>query len=587
MSEKVIPKLTGQNINKWMRWGINLTLICTLIYIYGRNIPNLHTMFELSDEAVYMWNAAYFDGKGMEWERIALTPYYGYGYSILLIPLFKVTTTGVQLVRGAYIINILCVIGIFLILYKFITEISENKYSFGISFIAFTSCLTPFIAANTLKVLCEVFLAFWYCLIALLLYLSLVYKKKRYYILLGIGGVFIFFIHSRAIVVSGALFILLFYVCVTQQKKGYTKLILLLLSVAVISFVLLYNIKNNIIDYKEAIKIANESSLEDGNLLNTRLSYLKDSISVKNFFCFCSKVLYTIHATVGIVLPGGICIIKSAMKAFKVSYLSDKEYAEAVTKIFIMVSFVLMLIACTMLGHGGDMRYTFYGRYYEFMFPIIICLCAYSVIYDYKHISYREILGCVIFTVIIGLVTLDYCINNLDDLQCRIDTNRLAAFSRAIVDNDNLRSALLYIVAISTTCLILYELIISNRYFKFLVIPVLIIFLWSNSVICINKVNEAHDNLKGDTEIATYILDNMGSEEVYIIENDSLGIPDYQRMQILLKSRKINVISQEESKLIKEGTYVIVASNNEVYDNVFLSNFEFIKKGFAFSLYQK
>ena len=57
------------------------------VNIYGSNIKNINTVWELADEAGYLCNAAYLSGT--DWSDVATTiPYYGYGYSIVLIPLF-------------------------------------------------------------------------------------------------------------------------------------------------------------------------------------------------------------------------------------------------------------------------------------------------------------------------------------------------------------------------------------------------------------------------------------------------------------------------------------------------------------------
>lgn len=584
MNGKKALRFMENNRKKWICRILNAILIVALVYIYGHNIPYLHTLFELCDEAVYIWNAEYFLGKGSEWQQIALTPYYGYGYSFLLVPLVQFATTGVQLIRGAYVINVICVVGIFLILYKILTEISEIRYSLGIPFIAFASCLTPFIATNTIKILCEVFLAFWYCLVVLLLYLAFAYKKKIFFVLLGISGIYIFFIHSRAIVITLALFGLLFIIGLTWQKQKYLKLVLLAIVIAAGALVILYTIKNNIIVYKEGIKQVYEASTEDANLLSARFANLKYLMPTKSFLCFWTKVLYVIYASGGVILPGGICMIKNCVKSIKVLDLSDKKFAEIVIKIFIIFSFILMLIACTMLGQGGDIRTTFYGRYYEYMLPVIICICTYSILYECKTLSRKSVFGCAIFVVATGILTIYYCMNYLDTQRIIVDTARVAAVSKAIVSNNDLHSMLLYIVVISTGILFSYVLFFSKKYCRYLIIPIVVLVLWSNSTVCIDKIKEPHNNLKGDTEIAMYILECSDLDDVYVIEDDSLSEPDYQRIQILLKNKKVNTISQEESEALNEHTYVLVSSKSE-YPNY--AGLKLIMQGFVFTLYQK
>ena len=60
-----------------MQIGIILLLGLVLIGIYGSNIKNINTVWELADEAGYLCNAAYLSGT--DWSDVATTiPYYGY-----------------------------------------------------------------------------------------------------------------------------------------------------------------------------------------------------------------------------------------------------------------------------------------------------------------------------------------------------------------------------------------------------------------------------------------------------------------------------------------------------------------------------
>ena len=63
-------------------------LLGVLIFVlYGSNVKNIYTVWQIGDEAGYLMNAAFFSGH--DWSGIyEVIPYYGYGYSLLLIPFF-------------------------------------------------------------------------------------------------------------------------------------------------------------------------------------------------------------------------------------------------------------------------------------------------------------------------------------------------------------------------------------------------------------------------------------------------------------------------------------------------------------------
>ena len=89
-----------------------------LFAILRKSIVNADTVWELADEAGYLSNTAYF--LGHDWEDVRATmPYYAYGYSVFLIPVYLFTNTGVELIRGAMYINLFFAIGTYFLCLRF------------------------------------------------------------------------------------------------------------------------------------------------------------------------------------------------------------------------------------------------------------------------------------------------------------------------------------------------------------------------------------------------------------------------------------------------------------------------------------
>lgn len=138
---------------------IMVLLLCglMLLWIYGRNIAKINTVWELGDEASYLWNTAYF--LQMNWDEVgAAYPYSGYGYSLILIPVFLLCKSGVSLIRGACIVNIVCLFLMYILHISILRKVSKNSNSILLPMFAFISCCTPYLASNVYKVLAEVFL---------------------------------------------------------------------------------------------------------------------------------------------------------------------------------------------------------------------------------------------------------------------------------------------------------------------------------------------------------------------------------------------------------------------------------------------
>ena len=186
------------NIKK--QYIIVFMLGVVLSIIYGSKINNVNTVWELGDEAGYLCNVAYM--AGTDWSDVAsVLPYFGYGYSIILIPIFLVSRTGIELIHGAIFINVICVMITYMLEVYVFSKLLKNTNIGMVSFFGFISVLIPYMTTNTFKVLCEVFLTMWVWIIASLLVLTYKMRKWWTYVILGVATAYIFFIHTRAIII--------------------------------------------------------------------------------------------------------------------------------------------------------------------------------------------------------------------------------------------------------------------------------------------------------------------------------------------------------------------------------------------------
>lgn len=567
---------------------IILALGMVLACFYGYHINSLHaTLWELGDEAGYLWNAAYFTGT--DWDSFAgIYAYYGYGYSLLLVPLFWIADSGIQLVNWAYIINVICVLGMYLVLIRLLREISKKSDALSIPIIAFISCLTPYIVSNTLKVLCEVFLSFWYSLLVLLLYLYLSEKKKKYVVFLGIGTAFIFFIHTRAVVVVGTL-VLVLLLDIVKSKEKAVKYFIFFMIIMGGTFAVLYVIKSRILDYMvEAMQIIG-SDANVGNIVT--MSNLLDCLKWFNpviFSCdFCAKVFYTTYATGGVLIPGFLCMGKRVFMFLKSKDYDNRERAVSVVVIFVMSSYIFTLAALVYRGYGSDFRYAIYGRYFEHMLPVILSICIYFFTEHSENLSKKELFMCMVFVVCIGIVTRIWSVSNLPNQSILVDTNRLAAFSKSITINHNLSAVIEFLILECVLYLFCYTAFDRKKYAKWVVLSIIFITLWINDRVCLDEIHAIHNRKVTDTEIAEYLINNSDSNNIYMIDDDSYWYPYfYSKMQIYLKDDRLYVINPEQSENIEAGAYVMVYSTTDLNNSV-LSEYHLLMKGSTFFLYQK
>lgn len=569
---------------RYLFWLIAVILCFILVYLYGRNVFKFSTVWELGDEAGYLWNAAFFSHT--DWDSFAsVYSYYGYGYSLLLTPLFFIVDSGVELLWGTYIINIVLVVGTYWLLIKLLNEVNDGTNKIIFPFIALTACLIPYVASNVYKVFCEIFFMFAYTLLVLLVHL-LLKNGKKYSLPFILCAIFMFFIHTRAVVVLGISILCLIFIW-KQNWKQNLKTILVCVISSVITFALLYYVKGVLISYKDSVRRMTEEIFQEANLLS--VDYFIERISWFNplnyFFCFLAKVFYVINATAFTIVPALVIMVKSLINKIK---SKQKLSAKTWTLIYVYTTLALYLIACTMLGTGSDAKYIFYGRYYEFIMPVVIIFNLYLIIFEGKeYLSKTTWLKCIAVPLALGIIVSRWCASFAQDLSVVIDTNRLDAFSKAIKEYSYIDDVLIYIAFCGLLLSCVYYYLTSISKTTSIILLVAVVYVWQSSWICIDQIQKTHEVAVMDTQIATYIRNNIEDEKVYMIDDNSYRYPYfYSRMQVLLKDIKLNVISPDQSGVIEDGAYVMIYSTNPDEENM-LDIYDFIMKGRAFYLYQK
>lgn len=565
------------NTDRRMQIGIILLLGLVLIGIYGSNIKNINTVWELADEAGYLCNAAYLSGT--DWSDVATTiPYYGYGYSIVLIPLFFLCKNGVQLIRGAICINIICVFILYFLQIYVISAMFKKLEKAVIALFSFLVCLQPYLMGNSFNVRCESFLTMWLWLIAELLIITLKNQKIINYSFLALATVFIFFIHTRAIIVAGVVWIIL--LGLTLKKDISIKNIICYSIIFVVGFLLLFKLKKSIIT--TSMHLVVDDSTTNTNLLS--VDYIRQRIQwllvdyKLYIIAFCSKILYLIFSTGGMILYG----FKEMVYQIRDTYI-NKNIIKNATCVYLFLCFVFMMMACTLNGVGDadNFAYLFYGRYYEYTISVFIFMGLYSAVYVEKN--NMEIIN-ILVTIFTGIVTGLAGRIFLTSDEIHVDVCRIPGFSSLVPQDGSFNTLVLHCVMCSALALSITYFLRSKNKLKVLIpaiIFVLFINIDSKSVDVIKDINEkAH----GDVGVAEYILEHS-DKEVNFVDSNYKYEGYYSRMQVLIKDKKLKVIPNQDMSQIDKGTYFITYMSSELgkkYEN----EGKLVKKGAVFGVYQ-
>lgn len=571
--------------------GFFFSLIIGVVVLCLTVIPKLFetcTIWELGDEAGYLANAAYF--AGYDWDGIrGLLSYYGYGYSLFLIPLFIICKSGLDVIHGAMLVNVMFDIGTYLIITKLLIGFKNRNISkISIPIIALIVCLLPYLTANTIKVFPESCSVFFYSF-SLLNMRSFIAKKNVFNgIVLGFNLSVLFFVHTRLFVVIGVTFALvLFAILITN--KDWKKLIAVVVSFVLV-YIVMYMIKNNIL---ESTRELASSDVVNGNLLTGEyvggtFERLFSIEAIRNLLLSTiAKVFYTFYETFGMAFYAIFYIIKE----IKQIVIEKKKYnvANLFVQTNIIASWIMMTLAVSVNYSGMDTNnagYIFYGRYYECTVIALFALGIYMYIANGKDGSERYAIVSSIFLFKMTLGINDY----IEGLILKLDTNRGAAWglSTNLVGNREYLQVV-FVAGIILLTVIIFMAVIK-KINKYIVLILLLILNLVNSKYALDTVVYYNKLAEADTYICEYILDDDYKDEIYMLDDNAyVHRYFYVRMQALSKDNPIKVVTDKfdvEINEIDANKYILTYHDSD-HSKYSVDKMSLIMEGAVFDLWIK
>jgi len=544
-----IKKILISSKTAWAVMIMSMILIC--VY-YGRKVGYIYTLWELADEYGYLLNAAYFTKT--DWSYLT-SLYYGYGYSILLIPLFIFWKAGIDIIRGAIWVNILCIIILLWVQYILMSKLFPTVNR---SILAITSsilCFQPYLVANSLKVVPECLLTLMIWVDGLLLYQALKSGKKVYYSALAMALVYTFFVHTRSIIFCAVLIAFIFVMFL--MKKINKKNILYFSGVGIVLFIGGTILKNHLINnvYMRSI-LGGETvgnTLELTDVINKIISLITD-FSNLTIDSFAAKIFYLFVATAGLCFIGFYASIRDWFKEIK----NNKNFEiETGIKVMYGIALALMVIGLVVYPMGQDegTAHYFYARYYEYLMgPITFIGATYCI-------EKKQTIGVIIMsmlTLTFGVVMTFDLTQYLDTSALYYDSARIPAFSYyAVIYEDFLmiiKNYSVWVIGFIVATIVLNR-IKSLRW----IIPFMLIvtFLRTDKIIVdMTIVNHAKNT--SAYAVAEFMEDKPEEVNVYYlgrsIEHEYVV---YTNIQSMLGKTRLNVILPEDMAGLKSGDLVV------------------------------
>ncbi len=568
----------SQNI----RYVIVILFGIVIFLFYASNIKNICTVWQIGDEPGYLMNTAFFTGH--DWSGIYdVIPYYGYGYSLILIPCFLFFHTGVEIIRCAIFINILCIVLTYFIQIAVMKIITDDKRVSLLAFISFITCFYPYMIGEAFQVIAESLLVTLFWMSIFLLCKALEKQKMYLYILYGFCITYMFFVHTRTIAVLAAS-LMTVLICVLQKKIklryavafGCTCVFFLLIG---------FGVKRYLID-AVYIGVTNEGELKDRNIITATfiLDRLKWLFDIKNMqlyiYGFFAKLFYALVSTMTMAAIGILYIYKELLH-------KEKQFslAKSGSMLFTLLSFMMMFAACCVSGTGASDNFTyfFYGRYFEYaMMPFVfmgIYKCVSSDM-DVKTIS--AILILCLFAGIASARIIKY----LDSSEIHIDVYRIAGFAGGIKRNSDFVGLILYFTLVLAAMLFIIYWINKMQKMKGLLMLVVLLFFYDSSSICIDTINQINQHGLSDTKIAEYVIKNHDNNSVYFIDDGYKYYGFYSRMQVLMPEIPMQVVQIAQVDQLEDNSYCITYKGCPS-DITLGETWQSVAEGSVFNLYMK
>lgn len=381
--------------------GMILSILLSIIFIAG--MKNAYGIGIINDEFGYWGIAASFAGK--DWsELLSTTPYYAYGYSMIVTWLYHIFDDPTVIYRAALVMNVIMIVVSFWIAYKCGKKMFPHLSSECILVVCFaiTVYSNNIIQAQIAWTETLLYMLYW---LSLYMFLLIIEKSKiKYIVIFSCINAFMYFVHQRTlgVIITSSLMIIV----LLTAKKISVKQFILYCCIMVALLMVGEKIKAYIIEglftSKELAAMNNYSGqvskVSDIFHSIKGFSLLIQSILGKMFYFGLSTFLVGFVALFLLVkqsLFGGIEFLKSKLKI-----IDDRT----MIALYLFLSFTatFMIAAISMYQPYGRLDLLLYGRYMEFAIGPLLLIGVIAVIQ--KKVNIRFYIISIISLILVAIM---------------------------------------------------------------------------------------------------------------------------------------------------------------------------------------
>ncbi len=353
-------------------WYRILFFSIIILFFVLLNIRKLNLIYVVGDEFGYWANAASF--VGLDWSGVAsLNPYYSYGWSLFLAPLFWITHNPAILYKMAISLNALFLVGSFILAYscakKWFPYESHNKLLFCT--FAITLYSNNIFQSQTCQ--SEIALVVMVWLIVWLLSKCIIKTSVPILLALGAATIYTYLVHMRCIGICICVAVITTMVLFNKEKSR--KIVHFMLPFLVI-FAFSFMVKNFLLN-----KVYINEQLVSVNDYSGQLGKLELLFSIRGlclfFLNFIGRIFYIGASTFFIAYWGFISMIKKSINLYKTIRNKDKNWEITdIIAFFVLLSYLATVVISSIYMidiSQGRLDTLIYGRYTDILTgPIIL-----------------------------------------------------------------------------------------------------------------------------------------------------------------------------------------------------------------------
>lgn len=518
------------------------------------NIDKLSSPYFVPDEMGYWTAGAWVNG--LDWSSVmSNSGYYGFGYGILLAFLFWLPNS-VVMYRGAIVLNIMMVLGCYLIICSISRRLFPDIKYTVIQFIGSVVSVYTYHIVYSQMTQAEILLTFLFllsCLQLIKFYESPSYMRMFFFSFLNVA---MFATHFRTLVILMISSLLLMWSCIKKDIK--VKYLCCFIMVIALGVVGTFYLKSILVSSQYADIVG---SVQTHNDFSSRSGVLSSILTLDGFVRLLlgigTRLFYSGCATFGLFYYGLYSLSKDVMSCF----FLKKNDKYLFLKIYLLLSVIASIMISSMaMLYPSRVDHILYGRYFENTIALIIAIGIYYV-YKNKFMLKTFCIFSIIHILLATATNYFFSLSGSLGNPLLLEICGIAAYW----GNVGMPYASYYswgIGIISIIVSVFVGLLIGNRQIKMKIMGIGIVgFLWI--VLAITSLESYYTKTRYQEllELAENI-EKYGEEFYYVLPpvNDRNGGSFYDLYNLRFDMPKVvlNAIDEKEINLLPDGAIIIL-----------------------------